>query len=326
MRRREFIAGLGGAAAWPLAALAQQAALPVIGFLIDGPVDAWRDVLAAFRQGLAETGYVEGRNVAIEYRASEGQNEKLPVLAGDLVRRRVSVIAGMGSTVAVRAAKAATATIPIVFFIGGDPVKLGLVASFNRPGGNVTGVSNMTNELGTKRLSLLRQLLSNAAGIAALANPNNPNAESDVEDLLAAGHFLGLNIDVVHVSNEGDIDRFFATLAQRQTSAFVLTADTLFANRLQQIVRLAADHAIPAMYINRLFTVAGGLMSYGASPTDAYRIAGSYAGRILKGENPADMPIVQPTKLDLAINLKTAKALGLTVPPTMLAIADEVIE
>jgi putative ABC transport system substrate-binding protein len=267
MKRREFIAGLGGAAACPFAARAQQAAMPVIGFIINGTVDAWRDFLAEFRQGLAETGYVEGRNVAIEYRASEGQNDKLPALAADLVRRQVSVIAGMGSTVAVRAAKAATATIPIVFLIGGDPVKLGLVASFNRPGGNVTGVSVRGNELGPKRLGLLRQLLPNAARIAALVNPSNPNAESDADDLLAAGRSLGLTIDVVHVSNERDIDRFFATLVQRQVSAFILTADPLFTSRLQQIVVLAAYHAIPAVYLNRSFTDAGGLMSYGRGST-----------------------------------------------------------
>jgi putative ABC transport system substrate-binding protein len=324
MKRRDFIALLGGAAVWPLAAGAQQAR-PVIGFLIDGTLDGWQDDLAEFRRGLAETGYVEDRNVAIEYRASEGQNDKLPALAADLVHRQVSVIAGMGSTVAVRAAKAATATIPIVFGIGGDPVKLGLVASLNRPGGNVTGVSNMGNELGPKRLSLLRELLPNAARIAALVNPSNPNAESDGDDLLSAGRSLGLTIDVVHVSNERDIDRFFATLAQRQASAFILTADPLFGRRVRQIVAMAADHAIPAMYIRRLFTNAGGLMSYGRGSA-MFRQVGVYTGQILKGAKPADLPIVRPTKFELVINLKTAKALGLTVPPTLLAIADEVIE
>jgi putative ABC transport system substrate-binding protein len=323
--RREFITLLGGAAVWPLAARAQQPAMPVIGFIIDGTVDAWRDFLAEFRQGLAETGYVEGQNVAIEYRASDGQSDKLPALAADLVRRPVSVIAGMGSTVAVRAAKAATATIPIVFWIGGDPVKLGLVASFNRPGGNVTGVTAMANELGSKRLGLLRQLLPNAARIAALVNPSNPNAESDADDMLAAGRSLGLTIDVVHVSNERDIDRFFATLGQRQVSAFILAADGLFTTHREQIVGLAADHAIPAMHLNRQFTDAGGLMSYGRASA-GLRQVGGYTGQILKGAKPADLPIVQPTKFELVINLKTAKTLGLTVPPTLLAIADEVIE
>jgi putative ABC transport system substrate-binding protein len=232
----------------------------------------------------------------------------------------------MGSTVAVRAAKAATTTIPIVFAIGGDPVKLGLVASLNRPGGNVTGVSGMGNELGPKRLGLLHELLPNAARIVALVNPSNPNAESDADDLLSAGRSLGLTIDVVRVSNERDIDQFFATLDQRQASALILTPDTtLFVGHLAQIVRLAADHAIPAMYINRPFTAAGGLMSYGQNG-DNIRQAGVYTGQILKGAKPADLPIVQPTKFELVINLKTAKTLGLTVPPTLLAIADEVIE
>jgi putative ABC transport system substrate-binding protein len=297
----------------------------VIGFIIDGTVDATqRDPLAAFRRGLAETGYVEGRNVAIEYRASEGQNDKLPALAADLVRRQVSVIA-VGSTVAVRAAKAATATIPIVFQTGGDPVKFGLVASFNRPGGNVTGVSFMSNELGPKRLGLLHELLPNAARIAALVNPSNPNAESDADDLLAAGRSLGLTIDVVHVSNERDIDRFFATLVQGQISAFILTPDPLSMGNVRQIVALAADHAIPAMYQNRLFTDAGGLMSYGTDYADVARQAGVYTGRVLKGAKPADLPIVRPTKFELVINLKTAKALGLEVPTNLLLLADEVI-
>jgi putative ABC transport system substrate-binding protein len=330
MKRREFITLLGGAAGsgflWPPAAHAQQAKLPVIGFIIDGTVDASRDILADFRRGLAETGYVEGRNVAIDYRASDGQNDNLPVLAADLVRRRVTVISGMGSTVAVRAAKAATTTIPIVFWIGGDPVKLGLVASFNRPGGNVTGVSAMTNELGPKRLGLLRALLPNAARIAALVNPSNPNAEADVNDLVAAGRSLGVTIDVLSASNEHDIDRFFATLVQRQASAFITTADPLWFARREQIIGLAADHAIPAMYHNRLLTDAGGLMSYASDAADVVRQAGVYTGQVLKGTKPVDLPIVRPTKFELVINAKTAKALGLTLPTTLLALADEVIE
>jgi putative ABC transport system substrate-binding protein len=326
MKRRDFITLLGGAAALPFAARAQQQPLPVIGWLDDGTLDDARDDLAGFRRGLAETGYVEGQNIAFEYRWAEGQYDRLPSLAADLVRRQVSVIAGMQSTVAVRAAKAATTTIPIVFWIGGDPVKLGLVASFNRPGGNVTGVSNMSNELGSKRLGLLRELFPNAARIVALVNPSNPNAESDGDDLLSAGRSLGLTIDVVHVSNERDIDRFFATLVQRQVSAFILTPDPLFGTRLRQIVALAADHAIPAMYFARLFTDAGGLMSYGAVRDVSRHQLGVYAGQILKGAKPADLPIVRPTKFEFAINLKTAKALSLTVPPKVLAIADEVIE
>jgi putative tryptophan/tyrosine transport system substrate-binding protein len=326
MKRRDFIALLGGAAAWPLSARAQQPALPVIGFLMDGTVEDWRDDLAGFRRGLAETGYVEGRNVAIDYRASEGQNDKLPGLAADLVRRQVTVIAGMGSTVAVRAAMAATTTIPIVFWIGGDPVKLGLVASFNRPGGNVTGVSGMANELGPKRLSLLRELLPNAARVVALVNPSNPNAKSDADNLLAAGRSVGLVLDVVHISNERDIDRFFATLVQRPASAFILAPDPLFGTCHQQIIALAADHAFPAMYPSRVFTDAGGLMSYGAHRADMVRQAGVYTGQVLKGAKPADLPVVQSSKFEFVINGKTAKALGLTMPATLLALADEVIE
>jgi putative tryptophan/tyrosine transport system substrate-binding protein len=237
----------------------------------------------------------------------------------------VSVIV-VGGSVAVLAAKAATTTIPIVFSTGGDPVKLGLVASFNRPGGNMTGVGARSAELGPKRLGFLRALLPNAVRIAVLANLNKPVAEAEVEDLLAAGRSVGFVIDVVNVSNERDIDRFFATLAQSQVSALFLTADILFARHMQQIVALAADHAIPAMYFNRQYTVAGGLMSYGISSVDAFRQAGLYVGRILKGEKPADLPVMQLTNFDLAINLKTAKALGLTIPPNLLALADEVIE
>jgi len=329
VKRREFIGLLGGAATLPLAARAQQPAETVIGFLMEGTIDGWRDDLAGFRRGLAETGYVEGRNVAIEYRASEGQNDKLSALAADLVRRQVSVIAGMGSTVAVRAAKAATATIPIVFQTGADPVKFGLVASFNRPGGNVTGVSFMSNELGPKRLGLLHELLPNAVRIAALVNPSSPAAESQADDLLAAGRSLGLVMDVVQVNDERDIDRFFATLVQRQASALIVGSQPLFERRRQQIVALAADHAIPAIYGSPLVTEAGGLMSYGHSrATDSWmaRQIGVYTGQILKGAKPTDLPVVLPTKFEFAINLKTAKALGLTVPPTLLAIADEVIE
>jgi putative tryptophan/tyrosine transport system substrate-binding protein len=326
MRRREFITGLG-AAAWPLAARAEQTAVPVIGYLNDGTtLDAARENIPAFRQGLAEIGYVEGRNVAIEYRATDGEIDRLPALAADLVSRRVAVIAGLTSTLAVRAAKNATATIPIVFAIGGDPVKLGLVASFSRPGGNVTGVSGVVNELGPKRLALLHDLLPNATTMAALVNPTNPNAQSDADELLAAAHSLGLNLVVFQASNGRDIDRFFATLITQRVSAFMLTGDPLFGNRLDQLIVAAASHAIPAMFTRRAYPVAGGLMSYGANLADAYRQVGLYTGQVLKGTKPADLPVIQSTKFEFVINLKTAKALGLTIPPSLLALADEVIE
>jgi putative tryptophan/tyrosine transport system substrate-binding protein len=327
MKRREFIAGLGGAAAWPLAVRAQQTAVPVIGYLNDGTMlDAAREYIPAFRQGLAEIGYVEGRNVAIEYRATEGQVDRLPALAADLVSHRVAVIAGLNSTLAVRAAKNATATIPIVFAIGGDPVKLGLVASFSRPGGNVTGVSGVNNELGPKRLGLLHDLVPNATTIAVLVNPTNPNAQSDADELLTAAHSLGLNLIVFQTSNERDIDRFFAMLVTQRVSAFMNMPDPLFANRRDQLIVTAASHAIPAMFAQRSAPVAGGLMSYGTNPANMYRQVGLYTGQVLKGEKPADLPVQQPTKFDLVINLKTAKALGLTIPPNVLALADEVIE
>jgi putative ABC transport system substrate-binding protein len=327
MKRREFFTLLGGAAAaWPLAARAQQSAMPVVGFLSTLTPDATQNRVGAFRQGLSESGFVEGRNVAIELRFAELQNDRLPALVADLVRRQVAVIAGVNSTQGAQVAKAATTTIPIVFAIGGDPVKNGLVTSFNRPGGNLTGVSYLTNELGPKRLTLLRDLLPNARLIAALVNPTNPNAESDIKDLLAAAQSMGLTIDVFQASSEHDIDAFFARLAQRRALAFLTGSDTLFINRRQQLAVLAAFHKIPAIYDSRDFTDAGGLMSYGANVPDAFRQAGIYTGRILKGEKPADLPVVQPTKFEFVINLKTARALGLTVPPTLLAIADDVIE
>ena len=327
MKRREFVALLGGAAAaWPLAARAQQPTMPVIGFLDSRSPGMAANNLAAFRQGLAQTGFVEGRNVGIEYRFAELQNDRLPALAADLVRRQVAVIAGVTTTQGALVAKAATTTIPIVFAIGGDPVKNGLVASLNRPGGNVTGVSYLTNELGAKRLGLLRDLLPNVGMIAALVNPTNPNAESDAKDLLAAAQSMGLTLNVLHVSSERDIDGLFATLVQRRASAFLTVSDPLFTSRRQQIAVLAADHKIPAIYHVRDFTTAGGLMSYAPNIYDVFRQAGVYTGRILKGEKPADLPVVQPTKFEFVINLKTAKALGLEIPPKLLAIADEVIE
>jgi putative tryptophan/tyrosine transport system substrate-binding protein len=327
IERRKFLATLGGAAAaWPLAARAQQSATPVIGFLDSRSPGMAANNLPAFRQGLAQTGFVEGRNVGIEYRFAELQNDRLPALAADLVRRQVAVIAGVTTTQGALVAKAATTTIPIVFAIGGDPVKNGLVASLNRPGGNVTGVSYLTNELGAKRLGLLRDLLSNAGMIAALVNPTNPNAESDAKDLLAAAQSMGMTLNVLHVSSERDIDGLFATLVQRRASAFLTVSDPLFTTHRRQIVVLAADHKIPAIYHVRDITAAGGLMSYAPNIYDVFRQAGVYTGRILKGEKPADLPVVQPTKFEFVINLKTAKALGLEIPPKLLAIADEVIE
>jgi len=326
MRRREFIAGLGSAAAWPLAARSQQSAMPVIGFLFSASPDAFATRVRAFRQGLDEAGFVEGRNVAIEFRFAEFQNDRLPALAADLVRRQVAVIAGLNSTEAARVAKAATTTIPLVFAIGGDPVKNGLVASLNRPGGNVTGVSFLTNALGPKRLGLLRDLLPRAGLIAALVNPTNPNAEFDAKDLLAAAQSMGMMIDVFEAKSERDIDAFFAALMQRRASAFLTTSDPLFVSRRQQFAVLAAFHKIPAMYSERDYTNAGGLMSYAPDINDSFRQAGIYTGRILKGEKPADLPVMQPTKFDLVINLTTAKALGLTIPETLLATADKVIE
>ena len=327
MKRRDFITLLGGAAAaWPLATRTQQPAMPVIGFLGLGSPRPMGRLVAAFRQGLAKAGYVEGQNVAIEFRWAGSQSARLPALAADLVRRQVAVIAGVTTTQGALVAKAATTTIPIVFAIGGDPVKNGLVASLNRPGGNVTGVSYLTNELGAKRLGLLRDLLPNAGVIAALVNPTNPNAESDAKDLLAAAQSMGLTLDVLHVSSERNIDGLFAILVQRRASAFLTASDPLFTSRRQQIAVLAADHKIPAIYHVRDFTAAGGLMSYAPNIYDVFRQAGVYTGRILKGEKPADLPVVQPTKFEFVINLKTARTLGLTVPPGVLAIADEVIE
>jgi ABC-type uncharacterized transport system substrate-binding protein len=326
MRRREFITLLGGAAVWPVVARAQQRQMPVIGFLGSASPDSYPDRVRWFRQGLSETGFVEGRDVAIEFRFAELQNDRLPALAADLVRRQVKVIAGVDSTEGVRVAKAATTTIPIVFSIGGDPVKNGLVASLNRPGGNVTGVSLLANDLGPKRLGLLRDLLPNAGLIAALVNPTNPNTESDAKDLLAAAQSIGMTLEVLHASNEREIDAFFATLVQRRASAFLTVADSLFSSRRQQVVVLAAFHKIPAMYYDRVFTEAGGLMSYAPNGADMHRQAGIYTGRILKGEKPADLPVMLPTRFELVLNLKTAKALGLDVPDKVLALADEVIE
>ena len=327
MRRREFITLLGGAAAaWPLAADAQQPAMPVVGYLSSiGQSD--RPILAdAFRRGLKEFDYIEGRNVAIEYRFAENQHGRLPELAADLVRRHVAVIAATGGHNSVFAAKAATTTIPIVFTSGSDPVRAGLVASLSRPGGNVTGISWFGAELGAKGLGLLHDLVPNAAVFALLINPKNPDSERRPEDAHKAARVLGKRLLVLHASTAGEIDTAFTALQQQQADALIVGSDPFFTGRREQLVALAARHALPAMYFNREFAAAGGLISYGNDVADGYRKAGVYAGRILKGAKPADLPVDQATKFELVINLKTAKALGLTVSNAMQLLADEVIE
>jgi putative ABC transport system substrate-binding protein len=325
VRRRKFITLIGGAAAaWPVGAHAQQPALPAIGFLNGGSAWEYARLAAAFRQSLGETGYVEGRNVLVEYRWAEGHYERLPELAADLVRRQVMVITA--NTQAVPAAKAATTTIPIVFNSSADPVAAGYVASLARPGGNLTGVSSLSVEIGPKRLQLLHEMVPTATVIAALINPTNPNAEAQSSALQAAARDIGLQLHVLHASTERDFDTAFATLLQLRAGALVIGVDAFLINRSELLAALALRHAVPAIFLYREFVAAGGLMSYGGSNTDAYRLSGVYAGRILKGEKPADLPVLQATKFALIINLKTAKALGLTVPLPLLGRADEVIE
>jgi putative ABC transport system substrate-binding protein len=328
MKRREFITLLGGAAAaWPLGARAQQSALPVIGFLGSESPELWAHRLRAFHQGLGETGYAEDRNVTIEYRWAAGHNDRLPALAADLVRRQVTVIAAPNSTPAALAARAATATIPIVFAVAVDPVEVGLVSSLNRPGGNLTGVTSLNAEIGPKRLELLHEAVPVATGVALLVNPTSPTlAESTTKDLRATARTLGLQMHVVHASTEREFETVFASLLQLRAGALVIGSDALFNSRLEQLAALALRHAVPTVYQFREFPVAGGLMSYGTSITDAFRQVGIYTGRILKGDKPADLPVQQLAKVELVINLKTAKILGITFPITLLGRADEVIE
>jgi putative tryptophan/tyrosine transport system substrate-binding protein len=327
MQRRQFITLLGGAAVFPLTARAQQAAVPVIGFLSGSSPDGYAIRLRAFRQGLKDTGYVEGQNVAVEYRWAEGQHARMPALAAELVQRRVTVIVAGGGTPSAVAAKAATATIPVVFEVAVDPVASGLVASLDRPGANVTGVTNLNVEVGPKRLELMHELLPSVTVIAALVNPANPVlAEPYVRGLQSAARAFGLRLHVLNASTERDFDKVFAELVQLRAGALVIMPDQLFSVRVKQLAALTIRHAVPAIYEYRPFVDAGGLLSYGGNETDNYRLVGNYVGRILKGEKPADLPIIQSTKVELIINLKTAKALGITVPNTLIGRADEVIE
>jgi putative tryptophan/tyrosine transport system substrate-binding protein len=327
MQRREFITLLGGAAAWPIAARAQQPAkLPTIAFVGGDSTDPWSNLLRAFRLGLKSTGFIEGQNVAIEYRWAEGRNEKLPALTADLVGRQVAVIVAP-TTPSVLAAKAATKTVPIIFFTAGDPVDLGLVASLNRPGSNLTGATTLTLEIGPKWLQLLHEMVPNATSLALLINPTSPNlAETQSRDLQNAARSLGLQLHVLSASTDPDFETAFESVARLRAGGLVISSDSFFFSRSDQLATLAAHHAVPAIFGFREFVAAGGLMSYGGSLVESFRWVGVYTGRILKGEKPADLPVQQSTKIELFINLKTAQTLGLDIPDKLLAIADEVIE
>jgi putative tryptophan/tyrosine transport system substrate-binding protein len=326
MNRRMFVTFVGGAAIWPLAARAQQISVPVIGYLSSGSPKGFGTRLTAFRQGLHQTGYREGQSVAIEYRWAEGRNDRLPELAADLARRSVSVIAAIGGPAPALAAKSATASIPIVFEMGADPVALGLVASLSRPVGNITGTTSLNEEVGPKRLEVLRELLPRAKSIALLVNPANPNAETATRKLQDAARDLRFEMHLLNASSERDFDIVFASLLQLRVGGLVVSNDPFFVGRSEQLVELTLRHSVAAIFQSRDFATAGGLMSYGGSIAEAHRQAGIYVGRIITGEKPADLPVQQVTKTELVINVKTARALGLDVPPTLLARADEVIE
>ena len=326
IRRREFITLLGSAAAtWPLAARAQQAT-PVVGFISPGFPEPFAFLVTAFREGLKEAGYVEGQNVTIEYRWAEGRYHQLQALAADLVRRQVAVIAATGGSISAHAAKAATATIPIVFNVGDDPTKSGLIVSFNRPGGNLTGVSTLSPALEAKRLGLLRELVPQAAIVGVLLNPTTPDADLQRRDVQAAATAVGQQLRIFNASSDSDFDTAFAAIVQQRVDALLVANDAIFTNRREQIVALAASHAVPTIYAFRQFTESGGLISYSTNLIEVYRQIGLYVGRILKGAKPADLPVVQPTKFELVINLKTAKALGIKISDNLLSLADEVIE
>jgi putative ABC transport system substrate-binding protein len=326
MRRREFITLLGGAVASPLAARAQQPALPVIGFMSGRSPEDSTHLVAAFRQGLAENGFVEGQTVAIEFRWAHGDYDRLPALAADLVSRKVAVLVGVGGDVSAVVATKATRTIPVVFGMGGDPVKAGLVASFNRPGGNVTGYTVLTSEMESKRLGLMRELVPGVSLIGILVNPQLPATVQELADLEPAAKGVNQQLFVARADNDAELDTALASFVQQRVGAFLVTSAPFFDTRMNRIVSFAAQNRLPAIYQFREYAVAGGLISYGPNIVESYRNGGAYVGRILKGEKPADLPVLQPTKFDFVINLKTAKALGLTVPPTLLAEAGEVIE
>jgi putative tryptophan/tyrosine transport system substrate-binding protein len=325
VKRRAFIAVLGGAAAWPVGLRAQQSTMPVVGFLNAGSPDGYRRIVAEFHQGLQQSGYVEGQNVAIEYRWADGQNDRLPAMVTDLIHSQVSVIAAT-TTPAALAAKAATKTIPIVFETPRDPVQLGLVASLSRPGGNVTGVTQTNVETEPKRLELLHELLPTTRALGVLVNPTDPLTESQLKEAQSAANTLGLELHVLKASTERDFDEVFASLIQLRVGGLAISTNVLFTSRSEQLAALAARHAVPAIYKGREFATAGGLLSYGTNTTEAYRLTGVYTGRILRGDKPADLTVQQVSKVELIINLKTAKALGITVPLPLLARADEVIE